>query len=99
MLGLTHQMLSEEIFFLNKDFIFAFCIKIYCACKPNVHPAVSKGEEVQISVVKHYRTGLDENYEISEKWLLDDLEMIDGKEADSVSAAFYYKAYIMLLMI
>lgn len=59
---------------------------------------MSKGEEVQISVVKHYRTGLDENYEISEKWLLDDLEMIDGKEADAVSATFYYKAYILLVM-
>lgn len=45
-------------------------------------------------MVKHFRVGLDEKYEISEKWFLNDLEMIDGKEADTVSAAFYYKAYL-----
>lgn len=55
---------------------------------------MTKGEQVQISMVKHFRVGLDEKYEISEKWFLNDLEMIDGKEADTVSAAFYYKAYL-----
>lgn len=62
------------------NFFFCFCL------------AVTKGEEVQITMVKHFRIGLDENYEISEKWFLDDLEMIDGKEADTVRTAFYYKA-------
>ncbi|XP_053109234.1 exocyst complex component 1-like isoform X2 [Hemicordylus capensis] len=50
------------------------------------HPAenlLTKGEEVQITMVKHFRVGLDEKYEIAEKWFLDDLEMIDGKEADA----------------
>nr|XP_016849678.1 PREDICTED: exocyst complex component 1-like [Anolis carolinensis] len=67
------------------------CLRARNSCNPFCL-AVTKGEEVQISMVKHFRIGLDEKYEISEKWFLDDLEMIDGKEADTVSPAFHYKA-------
>lgn len=58
---------------------------------------VTKGKEVQISMVKRFRVGLEENYEIAEKWFLEDLEMIDGKEADAVSLAFYYKAKLFFI--
>lgn len=39
-------------------------------------------------MVKHYRIGLDEKYEVTKKWSLNDLQMIDGKEADTVSVMF-----------
>lgn len=48
-------------------------------------PPVTKNEEVKIIMVKHYRIGLDEKYEVTKKWSLNDLQMIDGKEADTVS--------------
>lgn len=48
-------------------------------------PTVTKNEEVKIIMVKHYRIGLDEKYEVTKKWSLNDLKMIDGKEADTVS--------------
>ncbi|XP_023593074.1 exocyst complex component 1-like [Trichechus manatus latirostris] len=50
--------------------------------------SVTKNEEVKIIMVKHYRIGLDEKYEVTKKWSLDDLRMIDGKEADTVSVTF-----------
>jgi len=49
---------------------------------------VTKNEEVKIIMVKHYRIGLDEKYEVTKKWSLNDLQMIDGKEADTVSVMF-----------
>lgn len=49
---------------------------------------VTKSKEVEICMVKHWRVDREEKYEIVEKWFLKDLEMIDGKEADTVSAAF-----------
>lgn len=39
-------------------------------------------------MVKHWRVDREEKYEIVEKWFLKDLEMIDGKEADTVSVTF-----------
>ena len=51
-------------------------------------PTVTKNEEVKIVMVKHYRIGLDEKYEVTKKWSLNDLQMIDGKEADTVSVMF-----------
>lgn len=51
-------------------------------------PTVTKNEEVKIIMVKHYRIGLDEKYEVTKKWSLNDLRMIDGKEADTVSVMF-----------
>lgn len=50
---------------------------------------MTKNEEVKIIMVKHYRIGLDEKYEITKKWSLNDLQMIDGKEADTVSVTLY----------
>lgn len=50
-------------------------------------PIVTKTDEVKIIMVKHYRVGLDEKYEVTKKWSLDDLQMIDGKEADTVSVS------------
>lgn len=52
-------------------------------------PTVTKNEEVKIIIVKHYRIGLDEKYEVTKKWSLNDLQMIDGKEADTVSVTLY----------
>lgn len=40
-------------------------------------------------MVKHWRLDREEKYEIVEKWFLKDLEMIDGKEADTVSVKLY----------
>lgn len=48
---------------------------------------MTKTDEVKIIMVKHYRVGLDEKYEVTKKWSLDDLQMIDGKEADTVSVS------------
>lgn len=50
---------------------------------------MTKNEEVKIIMVKHYRIGLDEKYEVTKKWSLNDLQMIDGKEADTVSVMFW----------
>ncbi|XP_072262959.1 exocyst complex component 1-like [Pyxicephalus adspersus] len=55
---------------------------------PEVLHAVAKGEEVYISLVKHYRACLDEKYEVSEMWFLRDLQFIDGKEADTDNPHF-----------
>uniref|UniRef100_A0A7N9CN10 Exocyst complex component 1 like n=2 Tax=Cercopithecinae TaxID=9528 RepID=A0A7N9CN10_MACFA len=49
---------------------------------------VTKKEEVKIIMVKHYRIGLDEKYEVTKKWSLNDLKMIDGKEADTDNPFF-----------
>ncbi|XP_057628922.1 exocyst complex component 1-like isoform X2 [Chionomys nivalis] len=49
---------------------------------------LTKTDEVKIIMVKHYRVGLDEKYEVTKKWSLDDLQMIDGKEADTDNPFF-----------
>ncbi|XP_029141517.1 exocyst complex component 1-like [Protobothrops mucrosquamatus] len=84
MSSLLKEDLNKKLFRSLGQNLYGF-IEIECSGQDRFYlcASVSKGEEVQISVVKHYRTGLDEKYEISEKWLLDDLEMIDGKEADA----------------
>ncbi|XDA77553.1 hypothetical protein R6Z07F_007685 [Ovis aries] len=50
--------------------------------------SVTKNDEVKIIMVKHYRIGLDEKYEVTKKWSLNDLQMIDGKEADTDNPFF-----------
>ncbi|EDL89901.1 rCG57019, partial [Rattus norvegicus] len=50
--------------------------------------SVTKTDEVKISMVKHYRVGLDEKYEVTKRWSLNDLRMIDGKEADTDNPFF-----------
>ncbi|XP_048798912.1 exocyst complex component 1-like isoform X1 [Lagopus muta] len=58
---------------------------------------VSKSEEVEICMVKHFRDR-EEKYEVVEKWFLKDLEMIDGKEADTDNPYFdmhFHKVYSM----
>ncbi|XP_070805214.1 exocyst complex component 1-like [Pituophis catenifer annectens] len=84
MSSLLKEDLNKKLFRTLGQNLYGF-IEIECSGQDRFYlcASVSKGEEVQISMVKHYRTGLEEKYEISEKWLLDDLEMIDGKEADS----------------
>ncbi|NWQ71707.1 EXC1L protein, partial [Neopipo cinnamomea] len=50
-------------------------------------------------MVKHWRVNREEKYEIVEKWFLKDLEMIDGKEADTVIISYFdmhfHKVYNM----
>lgn len=46
-----------------------------------------KIDEVKIIMVKYYRVGLDEKYEVIKRWFLSDLRMIDGKEVDIVSVS------------
>ncbi|NWR15158.1 EXC1L protein, partial [Emberiza fucata] len=49
-------------------------------------------------MVKHWRVDREEKYEIVEKWFLKDLEMIDGKEADTDNPHFdmhFHKVYNM----
>ncbi|XP_038625051.1 exocyst complex component 1-like [Tachyglossus aculeatus] len=50
--------------------------------------SVTKSDEVKIIMVKNWRLGLDEKYEIAKNWSLNDLEMIDGKEADADNPFF-----------
>lgn len=50
---------------------------------------MTKSKEVEICMVKHFRVDQEEKYEVVEKWFLKDLEMIDGKEADTVSVIYY----------
>ncbi|XP_030803780.1 exocyst complex component 1-like [Camarhynchus parvulus] len=60
--------------------------------------AVTKSKEVEICMVKHWRVDREEKYEIVEKWFLKDLEMIDGKEADTDNPYFdmhFHKVYNM----
>lgn len=63
--------------------------KYLLAYLSSVFLAVTKSEEVEICMVKHWRVDREEKYEIVEKWFLKDLEMIDGKEADTVSVMYY----------
>ncbi|XP_038254114.1 exocyst complex component 1-like [Dermochelys coriacea] len=65
-------------------------IEIECSAHNRFYlcAAVTKGGEVEISMVKHFRIDLDEKYEMAEKWFLKDLEMIDGKEADTDNPYF-----------
>ncbi|KAH1169533.1 hypothetical protein KIL84_000518 [Mauremys mutica] len=65
-------------------------IEIECSAHDRFYlcAAVTKGGEVEISMVKHFRIDLDEKYEMAEKWFLKDLEMIDGKEADTDNPYF-----------
>ncbi|NXC49158.1 EXC1L protein, partial [Penelope pileata] len=49
-------------------------------------------------MVKHFRADREEKYEVVEKWFLKDLEMIDGKEADTDNPYFdmhFHKVYSM----
>uniref|UniRef100_A0A8C9FDS9 Exocyst complex component 1 like n=2 Tax=Phasianidae TaxID=9005 RepID=A0A8C9FDS9_PAVCR len=58
---------------------------------------LTKSEEVEICMVKHFRDR-EEKYEVVEKWFLKDLEMIDGKEADTDNPYFdmhFHKVYSM----
>ncbi|XP_021123325.2 exocyst complex component 1-like [Anas acuta] len=58
--------------------------------------AVTKSKEVEICMVKHFRVDQEEKYEVVEKWFLKDLEMIDGKEADTDNPYFdmhFHKVY------
>lgn len=60
--------------------------------------AVNKSKEVEICMVKHWRVDREEKYEIVERWFLKDLEMIDGKEADTDNPYFdmhFHKVYNM----
>ncbi|XP_029440000.1 exocyst complex component 1-like [Rhinatrema bivittatum] len=50
--------------------------------------AVTKYEDVQICMVKRHRIQLEEMYEVAEFWLLKDLELIDGKDADADNPYF-----------
>ncbi|KAG9479788.1 exocyst complex component 1-like [Eleutherodactylus coqui] len=50
--------------------------------------SVAKGQEVLISLVKHYRACLDERYEVVEMWFLKELKFIDGKEPDTDNPHF-----------
>ncbi|XP_065592194.1 exocyst complex component 1-like isoform X1 [Cyrtonyx montezumae] len=61
------------------------------------YSVVTKNEEVEICMVKHFRDR-EEKYEVVEKWFLKDLEMIDGKEADTDNPYFdmhFHKVYSM----
>ncbi|XP_033016415.1 exocyst complex component 1-like [Lacerta agilis] len=84
MSSLVKEDLNKKLFKSLGQSLYEF-IEVECSGKDRFYlcASVTKGEEVQITMVKHFRIGLDENYEISEKWFLDDLEMIDGKEADT----------------
>ncbi|NXB19000.1 EXC1L protein, partial [Rhagologus leucostigma] len=49
-------------------------------------------------MVKHWRVDHEEKYEIVENWFLKDLEMIDGKEADTDNPYFdmhFHEVYNM----
>ncbi|KAJ7326711.1 hypothetical protein JRQ81_016470 [Phrynocephalus forsythii] len=84
MSSLVKEDLNKKLFKSLGQTLCEF-IEVQCSSQDRFFlcASVTKSEEVQISMVKHYGTGIDENYEISEKWFLDDLEMIDGKEPDS----------------
>ncbi|NWI96598.1 EXC1L protein, partial [Pitta sordida] len=47
-------------------------------------------------MIKHWRADREEKYEIIERWFLKDLDMIDGKEADTDNPYFdmhFHKVY------
>ncbi|XP_033869388.1 exocyst complex component 1-like [Acipenser ruthenus] len=60
--------------------------------------SVTKGQEVQISLLKHTRSNLDDKYEKTETWLLKDLVLLDGRESDTDNPHFdmhYDKIYTL----
>uniref|UniRef100_K7FZ50 Exocyst complex component 1 like n=1 Tax=Pelodiscus sinensis TaxID=13735 RepID=K7FZ50_PELSI len=98
MSSLVKEDLQKKLFHPQGQRLQEF-IEIECSAPDRFYlcAAVTKGEEVEISVVKHLRIGLDEKYDITERWFLKDLEMIDGKEADTVSCVFYCKFLIQCI--
>ncbi|XP_069487727.1 exocyst complex component 1-like [Ambystoma mexicanum] len=89
MSSLLKEDMEKKLFNPQGHALYEF-IEIICKAKKRFYLCVSvtKEEVVQISLVKHYRTGLDDKYEINRTWLLKDLELIDGKEADTDNAHF-----------
>ncbi|MBN3277862.1 EXOC1 protein, partial [Polyodon spathula] len=60
--------------------------------------SVTKGQEVQISLLKHTRSNLDDKYEKTETWLLKDLLLLDGRDSDTDNPHFdmhYEKMYTL----
>ncbi|KAG2466229.1 EXC1L protein, partial [Polypterus senegalus] len=47
--------------------------------------AVTKTQEVEISLVKYIRSEVEDSYEKLQTWLLKDLVLLDGRESDTVS--------------
>ncbi|XP_043919324.1 exocyst complex component 1-like [Protopterus annectens] len=89
MSSLLKEDLEKKLFKLEGHKLYEF-IEIEYSGKERHYLCVSvpKNREVQISVVKHYRISLDDKYEKLKTWLLKDLEMIDGKEADADNSYF-----------
>uniref|UniRef100_A0A8C8AFP1 Exocyst complex component 1 like n=1 Tax=Otus sunia TaxID=257818 RepID=A0A8C8AFP1_9STRI len=73
---------------LIKSFIIGTFGKYLLAYLNYFFLTVTKSEEVEICMVKHLRVDREEKYEIVEKWFLKDLQMIDGKEADTDNPYF-----------
>ncbi|MBN3296008.1 exocyst complex component 1-like [Amia ocellicauda] len=60
--------------------------------------SVTKGKEVQISMVKYIRSGLDDTYVRIQTWYLKDLILLDGRESDTDDPYFemhFDKVYIL----
>uniref|UniRef100_A0A8D0LC59 Exocyst complex component 1-like n=1 Tax=Sphenodon punctatus TaxID=8508 RepID=A0A8D0LC59_SPHPU len=89
MSSLVKEDLEKKLFYPLGQSLYEF-IEVECTAQDRFYlcASVTKSEDVQISMVKHFRIGLDEKYEITEKWFLNDLEMIDGKEADADNPCF-----------
>ncbi|XP_069090641.1 exocyst complex component 1-like [Pleurodeles waltl] len=89
MSSLLKEDLEKKLFNPKGHALYEF-IEILCKAKKRFYlcASVTTSEEVHISLVKHYRVGLDEKYEITRTWFLKDLEVIDGKEADTDNAFF-----------
>uniref|UniRef100_A0A8C3IM79 Exocyst complex component 1 like n=2 Tax=Emydidae TaxID=8476 RepID=A0A8C3IM79_CHRPI len=90
MSSLVKEDLQKKLFHPLGQSLREF-IEIECSAHDTFYLCVSvsrKEPQVEISMVKHFRIDLDEKYEMAEKWLLKDLEMIDGKEADADNPYF-----------
>ncbi|XP_062055276.1 exocyst complex component 1-like isoform X1 [Lepus europaeus] len=89
MSSLVKEDLEKKLFKPLSQHLYEF-IEIEVSVQDRYYLCVSvtKNEEVKIIMVKHYRIGLDEKYEVTKKWSLNDLQMIDGKEADTDNPFF-----------
>ncbi|XP_006012955.1 exocyst complex component 1-like [Latimeria chalumnae] len=91
MSSLIKEDLEKKLFRPDGQHLCEFIETEYSESSKEKHylcAAVTKSREVQISVVKHSKLGLDDKYEKIKIWLLQDLKLIDGKDPDEDNAYF-----------
>ncbi|XP_078426690.1 exocyst complex component 1-like [Cetorhinus maximus] len=91
MAALLRKALKKEIFHPNGDRLFAV-IEVMTAIQEDERyylcSSVTNCKEVQITFVKSISSSQNEQFEKINTWYLEDLKLVDGKEADQDNPRF-----------